>query len=400
MSPPKLSKRQGRHNHVTPRHYLDFINHYVQLHSRSVKILKSNSAISTLAWISAARYGALKEKELNEKNREANEKLKEMVADQQEAESKKEDSIKIQSELEIKNKAIAERTSIVMADLANAEPAKSVRNIKKNHLTEVRSMANPPLYPLRHCHGIRLHLLGHKIEGWKTVQGILRRDDFISSIETYRTEEKLTRAIRERIKKEYMTKSEYNFETVNRASKACGPLVQWAIAQEVVDLSNPAPKSAQETQSKPSIEKMIQDLEASIATYKEEHAILISQVQATKGEMERSAAVSLFSAACPPEKERWESSSQALETQMGTIVGTACCQLPILHMAQYREQLFSKWASHLVRSNIQFKHDISLTEYLSTADERLAWQANALPADDLCIENAIMLKPLIDTSHH
>ena len=31
-------------------------------------------------------------------------------------------------------------------------------------------------------------------------------------------------------------------------------------------------------------------------------------------------------------------------------------------------------------------------QYLSTADERLQWQANALPTDELCTENAIMLK--------
>lgn len=29
---------------------------------------------------------------------------------------------------------------------------------------------------------------------------------------------------------------------------------------------------------------------------------------------------------------------------------------------------------------------------MSNADERLRWQANSLPADDLCTENAIMLK--------
>lgn len=41
---------------------------------------------------------------------------------------------------------------------------------------------------------------------------------------------------------------------------------------------------------------------------------------------------------------------------------------------------------------IQFRPDLALTEYLSTADERLRWQANSLPSDDLCTENAIMLK--------
>ena len=43
-------------------------------------------------------------------------------------------------------------------------------------------------------------------------------------------------------------------------------------------------------------------------------------------------------------------------------------------------------------ANIQYRSDIALTEYLSNPDERLRWQANALPADDLCTENAIMLK--------
>ena len=33
-----------------------------------------------------------------------------------------------------------------------------------------------------------------------------------------------------------------------------------------------------------------------------------------------------------------------------------------------------------------------LLQYLSIADERLRWQASALPSDDLCVENAIMLK--------
>ena len=37
-------------------------------------------------------------------------------------------------------------------------------------------------------------------------------------------------------------------------------------------------------------------------------------------------------------------------------------------------------------------HTHTHTQYLSNADERLEWQANALPTDDLCTENAIMIK--------
>lgn len=43
-------------------------------------------------------------------------------------------------------------------------------------------------------------------------------------------------------------------------------------------------------------------------------------------------------------------------------------------------------------AGIQYRSDIALTEYLSNPDERLRWHANSLPTDDLCTENAIMLK--------
>jgi len=35
----------------------------------------------------------------------------------------------------------------------------------------------------------------------------------------------------------YVTNAEYNFEKVNRASQACGPLVKWAIAQVFIELT-------------------------------------------------------------------------------------------------------------------------------------------------------------------
>ena len=46
----------------------------------------------------------------------------------------------------------------------------------------------------------------------------------------------------------------------------------------------------------------------------------------------------------------------------------------------------------LVRSFVHLFIHFFGFQYLSTADERLEWQANSLPADDLCTENAIMLK--------
>ena len=66
---------------------------------------------------------ALKRTQLEAKDKEANEKLQQMVRDQQDAEQKKAASIEIQAALVEQDKNIEQRKSIVMADLADARPA-------------------------------------------------------------------------------------------------------------------------------------------------------------------------------------------------------------------------------------------------------------------------------------
>lgn len=92
------------------------------------------------------------------------------------------------------------------------------------------------------------------------------------------------------MKKKYLSDPNYNFEKVNRASLACGPMVKWAIAQiqyadmlkrveplrnELQSLEDEAKKNQQKADE---VEQTIAALEKSIAKYKEEYAVLISQV--------------------------------------------------------------------------------------------------------------------------
>ena len=59
---------------------------------------------------------------------------------------------------------------------------------------------------------------------------------------------------------------------------------------------------------------------------------------------------------------------------------------------QYRELMARDWSDHLLAAGINSKPELSLPEYLSTADQRLNWQSKSLPVDNLYTENAIMLK--------
>lgn len=360
---------------------------------------------------------AIKRSQLEAKNAEANEKLKRMVSDQQEAEQKKAASIEIQAALAEQDKNIKQRREIVMADLADAEPAvleaqSAVSNIKRQHLQEVRSMANPPEAVKLAMESV-CTILGHKIDSWRTVQGIIRRDDFIQRIVNFDTANQMTKQVRDLMKRDFLSRPSYNFETVNRASKACGPLVKWAIAQvrfsEILDKVEPLRNEVQSLEDQAAATKeqasmmvtMIAELEASIERYKEEYAGLIRETEAIKGEMERveskvDRSMKLLES-LSSEKTRWENGSRTFDTEMGTIVGDVLLSAAFLAYAgffdqQYREQMWQEWSTHLADAGIKYKNELSLPEYLSTADDRLNWQSKSLPSDNLCTENAIMIK--------
>ncbi|KAL2021078.1 hypothetical protein VTK56DRAFT_7497 [Thermocarpiscus australiensis] len=423
----KLLKQQGKVTFLTPRHFLDFVAQYVKLYSEkredleeqqrhlNVGLEKLRDTVDKVRDLRASL--AEKKAQLEQKDAEANEKLQRMVADQREAEQRKNTSLEIQVALGKQEAEVASRKKIVLEDLAKAEPAveeakASVSNIKRQHLTEVRSMSSPP-------QGVRLALesvctlIGHKVGDWKQIQAVVRRDDFIASIINFNNEKQMTKALRIKMRNEFLANPEFTFEKVNRASKACGPLVQWVEAQvnyaEILDRVGPLREEVmlleeQALQTKAeakAVEKTIENLEASIATYKTEYASLISETQAIKAEMSRvqskvDRSVKLLDS-LSSERTRWEEGSKSFETQISTLVGDVLVAAAFLAYSGLYDQTFRKsmmedWLHQLHLSGIQFKQHNPVTEYLSTADERLGWQENTLPVDDLCTENAIILK--------
>ncbi|XP_069594120.1 cytoplasmic dynein 1 heavy chain 1 isoform X2 [Ranitomeya imitator] len=422
----RLAKRGGRTMAITPRHYLDFINHYADLFNEkrseleeqqmhlNVGLRKIKETVDQVEEL--RRDLRIKSQELEVKNAAANDKLKKMVKDQQEAEKKKVMSQEIQEQLHKQQAVIADKQMSVKEDLDQVEPAvieaqNAVSSIKRQHLVEVKAMGNPPAAVKLALESICL-LLGEETTDWKKIRTVFLRDNFIGNIINLNPED-LSDAIREKMKKNYLSNPSYNYEIVNRASLACGPMVKWAIAQlnyadmlkRVEPLRNELQKledDAKDNQQKANeVEQMIRDLEASIARYKEEYAVLISEAQAIKADLaaveakvNRSTALLKSLSA---ERDRWEKTSETFKNQMSTIAGDCLLSAAFIAYAGYfdqqmRQNLFTTWSHHLQQANVQFRTDIARTEYLSNADERLRWQASSLPADDLCTENAIMLK--------
>jgi len=422
----RLFKQQEKVTYLTPRHFLDFVDQFSKLHTEKRDDLEEQQRHINVG-LDKLRDTKEKVKQLNleleqkkrqltKKQEEAEQKLAQILKDEKEAEGKKRASEELQVALAQEERNVEERQAIVNADLAKAEPAveeaaRSVSNIKRQHLQEVRSMARPP-------NGVRLAveavcaLLGHKVNDWSSVQGIMRADDFISTIVKY-DNEKMTPKLRQRMTAEYLSNEDFTYERVNRASKACGPLVQWVSAQvsyaEIRDKVAPLRKEIDvlaeqllDTRANAAaIQNTIQTLEQSITGYKKDYAALISETGAISSEMDRVRSKVNRSerllASLSSEEDRWNNSSQSFDSQIETLVGDVLVAAAMLayggfYDQQYRKTMIDDWHHHLSTSGIRIKDHNPVTEYLSTADERLKWQENSLPVDDLCTENAIMLK--------
>lgn len=216
-------------------------------------------------------------------------------------------------------------------------------------------------------------------------------------------------------------------EAVNRSSKACGPLYQWAESQikyssiynsiqplreEVEQLEKDA-KVANDEKDK--LESEVAQLESSIANYKAEYATLIRDVEALKHEMEVvttkvERAESLMTS-LSHESERWAKSSEGFQSVLRNLVGDSLQSAAFLTYSGFfpfntRRQLLKQWRNALDLLGIEFREDLGMIESLSKASDRLQWQSHGLPADSLSLENGVILDhcvrfPLIiDPSGH
>lgn len=411
---------------VSPGDFLDFLKRFVEIFNEkseeledqqrhfNVGLDKLRDTVLKVRELKASL--AQKKSQLEVKSQEAKEMLRHMVAEQNEAERKREASIEIQHALKIQEEEISLRQEIVLGDLAQAEPAvieaqKSVSNIKKQHLTELRSMMHPPEAVKLALDSV-CTLLGYKAHSWKDIQGYVRRDDFISNIVNFDSEAQMTSSLRQKMENEFLSLPNFNFETVNRASKACGPLLQWVGAQvayssilervgplrdEVFTLEDEAKQTKAQAQA---IIDMIDELEASIEKFKDDYAQLITETQAIKSEMTTvenkvTRSVNLLDS-LSAERSRWAANIKEFEARKDSLPGDVLISAAFISYSgfydqQIRKQLQSTWSNFMTKSGIAYQKFNSVSNYLATSEERLRWHNSSLPADDLCVENAIML---------
>eukprot|EP00002_Diphylleia_rotans_P002763 TRINITY_DN1178_c0_g2_i14.p1 TRINITY_DN1178_c0_g2~~TRINITY_DN1178_c0_g2_i14.p1 ORF type:complete len:4518 (+),score=1049.96 TRINITY_DN1178_c0_g2_i14:77-13630(+) len=420
----QLLRKYGRCDYVSPRHFLDFIKHYVSLFMEKRTELEEqqlhlNIGLQKLKDTEqqiAELKGQLQKKkvELDQMSRLADEKLAQMIKNKQEAEKKQEEATVIQKHLEVQNVEIEREKRESQEQLANAEPAlveaqRAVGSIKKAQLDEIRSLGKPPNLVQLTLEAV-CYLFTRKKETWDNIRSIIRKEDFISNILRFEST-KMTEADRLAIEK-YFALEEFNYDKVMNASKACGPLVNWLHAQiyysRILENIEPLRRkivmleeaSREQAVKHAELKQTIGDLEQRIAVYKDEYQRLIKDQQAIQEELSRVESKVTRSTSLlhnlQSERIRWDQESTSFQRQIATLPGDVVIAAGFCTYCGYLDQhhrtlVMQKWQDFLGDHGIPFKHDLSVVEYLSSPDERLVWTANSLPSDELCTENAIIL---------
>ncbi|ODV86297.1 hypothetical protein CANARDRAFT_211710 [[Candida] arabinofermentans NRRL YB-2248] len=415
----------------TPGDFLAFINNFSNIFLQNEDRLQQyqahiNNGLDKLreTFLSVKELNeslTIKRAQLNAKDEEARKMLDRMITDQNEAERKQEASIEIHKLLESQENRINERRNVVLADLAEVEPLileaqRGVKDIKKQHLTEMRSMQNPPEAVKMTLESVCI-LLGYNVKSWRDVQMIIRRDDFIANIVSYDSEIHLTKEIADFMEEEYLSRPNYNYEAVNRASKACGPLVLWAQAQlryaAIVERIDPLRQEVEmlqneliNTKSKLiAIDGMITDLQDNIESYKLNYSESIREKMLIKSEMADVEAKVTRSThlleSLKGERLRWGDSVGAFKKQRENLVGDTILSAAFMTYVgpfdqMIRSELEKTWKSRLASMNISYTKGLRMIDNISNSSQLLQWEQNGLPNDDLFLENTAIMYSAAD----
>ena len=410
---------------VTPTQYQEFAKRFVEMYTSKRKEIENRQrhligGLShlerTFVEVDSLKVELSEKKSILEsKTAQANEKLKIMVERQQEAEMQRAKSFEIQAVVTEKNRQINERKLKAQLELEEVEPAveeaqQSVRSINRKHLTELKSMANPPAVIKLTMESVCI-MLGHQVEQWKSVQSILRRDDFISSIVNYDTKS-ISAATLQEIETNYLSDTSFTFESANRASKACGPLLKWVLAQvkyaSILEMVGPLKTEIQKLETEGltlgekllSINRAIEDLESQISTFKSEYAALIGEVQMLQNELKTvtekvQRSISILDN-LKDEQVRWKEAKDQFSVEMKTLVGNVLISSAFLSYCgildqQSRSVVVDSWKQRLKYLNIGFTSNLRVESFAFNFEFKERWEEIGLPTDEMCMQNALMM---------
>ena len=411
-------------NYVSPRYFFSFIEQYCKIFKQKrqtlqaekehlsqglSKLNQTQEEVKKMGTELATKKQILKEAELK-----AEQKLEEIIKDKEKTKQKQSEAEKIKLQLDEKTKIIDADKSKAQKELDAVGPmieeaSKSVQNIKKSNLDEIRRLTSPPDV-IKNTLSCVLLLLGQSVLNWASIRKIISSDSFIKSIVDFKINTEITANIKK--VRELISATDLTYDKADRASKACGPLFKWLDANikylQIVDQTEPLrkrvaslEKEADDLQKQhENANTKIKALERSLKRITLEYQQLNSQCDQTRKEAElvqikldraQHLLLSLTS-----ETKRWTERNAAFQTDFDNLIGHSVLSAAFVAYCGFLEQqrrvdALIGWESILSDNEIKYNEEFQFTDFMCSPGLLIDWSKKELPKDDLCIQNATIL---------
>ena len=428
----KLAKNAKKFNYITPRDFLDFIKHFINLQKEKNDELNEQKShidkglqkiIQTEKTVNELKQSlAIKGKELDKKQEEMKIKFDKIVADTEKANKSKEKAEIKKKQIEETKKEIDERTNKVNEKLSTVVPKmeaakQAIGNMSKKNIATLKSLKvvkNTLKLPLRLIAMIYIFLTKKIIKeklDWDEIKNCIFKEDFISTIKNTKAENlgpKLTNLIQKEI-----SATDWDIDKIKSGFLEVGLLAEWLestvacaninnqmepLKKEIADLNAEKDKVVADYDE---IAKEIETLEKNIEQLKTQYDDSVTESNKIKEEItqvqnkvERSEKLLINLSS---EKERWSKQMNEFKININNLLGDTFLSSSFLayigfYDAFYRKYLKEKARQISKQNEIISSNDFDEVEWLTKANDKAIWQNCKLPNDNICLENATILQ--------
>ena len=430
----KLSKNAKKFNYITPRDFLDFIKHFINLQKEKNDELNEQKThinkglqkiIQTEKTVNELKQSlAIKGKELDKKQEEAKTKFQKIMEDQEKASQNKQKAEAKQVQIEETKKEIDERTKKVNDELSTVVPKmeaakQAIGNIDKKKVAALKALKTVKDYlkvPLKLAAIIYMKFAKKKMVEkmeWDEIKNCIIKEDFISTIKNVKAEElgaKLTSFIQKEINN---PDNEWDLDKIRKGFLEAGLLAEWIEAtvacaninnqmeplkKEIAGLNAEKDKVVNEfneiAKEKEMLEKSIQQLKINYEESIVESNNIKKEIEQVQNKVERSEKLLLNLSS---EKERWSQQMNEFKNNINNLLGDTYLSSSFLayigfYDAFYRKYLKDKSRQIVIQNEIISSTDLDEVEWLTKANDKAIWQNCKLPNDNICLENATILQ--------
>ena len=430
----KLSKNAKKFNYITPRDFLDFIKHFINLQKEKNDELNEQKThinkglqkiIQTEKTVNELKQSlAIKGKELDKKQEEAKIKFQKIMEDQEKASQNKQKAEAKQVQIEETKKEIDERTKKVNDELSTVVPKmeaakQAIGNIDKKKVAALKALKTVKDYlkvPLKLAAIIYMKFAKKKMVEkmeWDEIKNCIIKEDFISTIKNVKAEElgaKLTSFIQKEINN---PDNEWDLDKIRKGFLEAGLLAEWIEAtvacaninnqmeplkKEIAGLNAEKDKVVNEfneiAKEKEMLEKSIQQLKINYEESIVESNNIKKEIEQVQNKVERSEKLLLNLSS---EKERWSQQMNEFKNNINNLLGDTYLSSSFLayigfYDAFYRKYLKDKSRQIVIQNEIISSTDLDEVEWLTKANDKAIWQNCKLPNDNICLENATILQ--------